>query len=80
MRVFIDRVLKLFGLMRVKRAERMFIELAILHNKGILKYVWEDFNVPPKANHEQETRDWASTAWKEAMQSKLDKDWFVLER
>jgi len=77
---FINRALKFFGLMRVKRAERMFIELTNLYEKQIVEWVYEDFGVPAKSNHEEETRQWAVTAWNQAMADNLDKHWYVLEQ
>lgn len=75
----LDRILKLFGLMRVKRAELIFVELTNLYEKQILEWVYEDFGVPAKSNHEKETREWAVTAFNQAMTNKLDKEWHVLE-
>jgi hypothetical protein len=77
---FLNRVLKSLGLMRVKRAERMFIELSNLYEHQIVKWVQEDFGVPPAPNHDEKMRKWAATAWKQAMADNLDPDWYVLEK
>jgi hypothetical protein len=80
MLTLLNRALRFLGLMRVKRAERMFIELSNLYEQQIVKWVQEDFGIPPALNHEEKMREWAATAWKQAMADNLDHDWYTLEQ
>lgn len=75
----INKILEYFGLMRISRAKNIFIGLCALKEREIMRIAQEDFNAIPKLNFEEEVKEWASTAWEQAMEDKTERYWYLSE-
>ena len=59
----LDRVLKLFGLITIKRAKTITVEIVAVRERMIVEDVQADFKAPPKSGFEEYIRNWANESF-----------------
>jgi hypothetical protein len=59
----LNRILSLFGLMTIKDAETIVIEIAALRERAIVEDIKKDFGKSPLPGFEQYIRTWALNAF-----------------
>ena len=69
----LHKIFRYFGLITIRRAREIHVELAALRERAIMEDAHKDFGVSARPNFETETRQWAAESFDKIVRDGQDK-------